>query len=75
MVVFRPLVSGDYRARIQRLDCIQGGNPLAARLRIGLGEIRVYAIVGGVTRYDQANGGNMRAGRVVDIGMPERHSD
>ena len=33
----------------------EGGNPRAARLRIGLGEPLVDAVVGGVTRYDQAN--------------------
>ena len=48
-------MSGDHRAWVERLDGVEGGNPLAARLRIGLGEPLVDTVVGGVTRYDQAN--------------------
>ena len=55
VVVFSPLVSRDHRAWLECLDRVEGGNPLAPRLRIGLGEMQVDAVVGGVTRYDQAN--------------------
>src|SRR3989442_9925224 len=55
VVVPRSLMSGDHSAWLKCLDRVEGGNPRAARLRIGLGKIQVDAVVGGVTRYDQAN--------------------
>src|SRR5205807_800512 len=55
VVVPRALMSGDHRAWVERLDGVEGGNPRAARVRIGLAEPQVDAVVGGVTRYDQAN--------------------
>ena len=48
-------MSGDHRAWVERLDGVEGGNPLAARVRIGLAELLVDAVVGGVTRDDQAD--------------------
>src|SRR6266446_8508112 len=54
VVVPRSLMSGDHSAWLKCLDRVEGGNPRAARLRIGLGKIQVDAVVGGVTRYDQA---------------------
>src|ERR1700681_2036609 len=74
VVVPGSLISGDHGARLKCLDRVEGGNPLAAGLRIGLGEVEVHAVVGGVTRNDQANGGNMQAGSVVSVGVPERNS-
>src|SRR5712692_10570775 len=68
-------MSGDHRAWVERLDGVEGGNPLAARVRIGLAEPQVDAVVGGVTRYDQANRRNMQAGRVVGIGMSVGYGD
>jgi len=53
VVVLRFLMSGDHSARLKCLDRVEGGNPLAACLRIGLGEVEVNAVVGGVTRHDQ----------------------
>src|SRR5882672_2943515 len=55
VVVPRALMSGDHRAWVERFDGVEGGNPRAARLRIGLAEPQVDAVVGGVTRYDHAN--------------------
>src|ERR1700686_3930474 len=48
VVVPGSLMSGDHGARGKCLDRGQGGNPLAAGLRIGLGEVEVNAVVGGV---------------------------
>jgi hypothetical protein len=44
-------------------------------LRIGLGKIKVDAVVCGITGYDQANGGDMQTGRIIGIGMAERYGD
>jgi hypothetical protein len=55
IVVFSPLMSRDHRGWTERLDSIQGGNLLQARVRMGLGETQVDAVVNGVTRCDQAD--------------------
>jgi hypothetical protein len=41
-------MSGDHSARLKCLDRVEGSNPLAAGLRIGLGEVEVNAVIGGV---------------------------
>src|SRR2546426_10543440 len=75
VIVPRSLMSGHHSAWFERLNWVESGNPLAPRLRIGLGEIKMDAVVGGVTRYDHANRWNMQTGGVVNIGMSERHRD
>src|SRR5713226_6096987 len=55
VVAPRPLMSGDHGAWVERFDCVKRRDPLAAGLRIRLGEVEVNVVVGGVTRYDQAD--------------------
>src|SRR2546425_6188982 len=55
IVAPRPLMSRDHGAWVERLDCVKRSDPLAARLRVRFGQIQVDIVVGGVTRYDQAD--------------------
>jgi hypothetical protein len=40
------LMSGDNRAWVERLDCIESSDPLAAGLRVRLYEVRMNVVVG-----------------------------
>jgi hypothetical protein len=51
-----PLVSRDHGARLQRLDFIERGDPLASLLRTCLGQQLMNAIVRGVSSDHQSDG-------------------
>jgi hypothetical protein len=55
-----PLVSRDHGARLQRLDFIERGDPLASLLRTCLGQQLMNAIVGGVSGDHQSDGWHNR---------------
>src|SRR6202158_1810969 len=71
----RPLVSRDHGTRLQSLDCVEGGNPLASLLRVGFGQQLVNAVVRGVSGDDQSEGWHMQDGRVVRVRMPDLEHD
>jgi hypothetical protein len=53
--ILRPLVSRNYRTRLQRFDFVDRSDPFASLLWIGLGEQLVNTVVRGVSRDDQAD--------------------
>ncbi len=75
IVVPRSLMSGDHRAWVERLDGIERSDPLAAGVRVGLGEVEVNVVVGDVPGDHQADGRDMQAGRVVGVAVPDFHHD
>ncbi len=70
------LMSGDHGAWLKRLHFIESSNPLLALRLIGrLYQMQMAAVVGGITRYDQTDGRNVKAGRAGSVGESERHTD
>ena len=69
------LVPGDHRPRVEGLDRVQRGDPVAPSLRVGLGEVEVNVVVGGVAGDDEADVGDVQAARLVGVGVAEFDHD
>ena len=75
IVILGTLVRSDHRARLQRIDLVERGEPLLPLLRVRLDEVQVNVVVDGVARNDESDRRNMQSGREVRVGMAELDDD
>src|SRR6516162_2088712 len=75
IIVAGNLVSANNRRWFQGVDLIERGYPFQPRLSVRLGKRRVNAVICGIARNDQSDGGDVETRRIVGVGMTEFDND